>query len=378
MATEIERLSRLIGDIYDAALDPSRWYETLHNLAGFVGGSGSTLYFTNTLRLTGASQYDWGIDPSFKQSYFDTYIKFDPTTPARFLFDVEQVYSTVDIVPYDEFLETRFYKEWGKPQNMIDMIQATLDKTATSFSACGVILSEKEGPADGETYRRMRLVVPHIRRAALIGNAIDLRKSEAAQFADTLDGLSAGMFLVDETGRIVHANASGQAMLLEGSLLRSPEGRLTTNESNIERGLYEVFAAAAGGDEAVGTRGIAVPLLARDGERYVAHVLPLTSGARRRAGAAYSAVAAVFVHKAALDTPSPPEIIAKTFKLTPAELRVLLAIVNIGGVPEVAAALGVADTTVKTHLGRLFEKTGTGRQADLVKLVAEFSNPLLN
>ena len=378
MAPEVERLSRLIGDIYDAALDPSRWYDTLQNLAGFVGGSGSTLYFTNTLRLTGASQYDWGIDPSFKQSYFDTYIKFDPTTPARFMFDVEQVYSTVDIVPYDEFLETRFYKEWGKPQGIIDMIQATLDKTATSFSACGVILSEEEGPADGETYRRMRLVVPHIRRAALIGNAIDLRKSEAAQFADTLDGLSAGMFLVDETGRIVHANASGQAMLAQGSVLRSPEGRLTTNESNIERGLYDVFAAATGGDEAVGTRGIAVPLLARDGERYVAHVLPLTSGARRRAGAAYAAVAAVFVHKAALDTPSPPEIIAKTFKLTPAELRVLLAIVNIGGVPEVAAALGVADTTVKTHLGRLFEKTGTGRQADLVKLVAEFSNPLLN
>jgi DNA-binding CsgD family transcriptional regulator/PAS domain-containing protein len=378
MAPEVERLSRLIGEIYDAALDPSRWYDTLRNLAGFVGGSGSTLYFTNTLRLTGASQYDWGIDPSFKQSYFDTYIKFDPTTPARFMFDVEQVYSTVDIVPYDEFLETRFYKEWGKPQSMIDMIQATLDKTATSFSACGVILGEKEGPANGETYRRMRLVVPHIRRAALIGNAIDLRKSEAAQFADTLDGLSAGMFLVDETGRIVHANASGQAMLAEASVLRSPEGRLTTNESSIERGLYDVFAAAAGGDEAVGTRGIAVPLMARDGERYVAHVLPLTSGARRRTGADYAAVAAVFVHRAALDTPSPPEIIAKTFKLTPAELRVLLAIVNIGGVPEVAAALGIADTTVKTHLGRVFEKTGTGRQADLVKLVAEFSNPLLN
>ena len=378
MAPEVERLSRLIGEIYDAALDPSRWYDTLRSFAGFVGGSGSTLYFTNTLRLTGASQYDWGIDPRFKQSYFDTYIKFDPTAAAQFMFDVEQVYSTVDIVSYDEFLETRFYKEWGKPQGMIDMIQATLDKTATSFSACGVILSEKEGPADGETYGRMRLVVPHIRRAALIGNAIDLRKSEAAQFADTLDGLSAGMFLVDETGRIVHANASGQAMLAQGSVLRSPEGRLTTNESNVERGLYDVFAAASGGDEAVGTRGIAVPLLARDGERYVAHVLPLTSGSRRRAGAAYSAVAAVFVHKAALDTPSPPEIIAKTFKLTPAELRVLLAIVNIGGVPEVAAALGVADTTVKTHLGRLFEKTGTGRQADLVKLVAEFSNPLLN
>jgi len=38
--------------------------------------------------------------------------------------------------------------------------------------------------------------------------------------------------------------------------------------------------------------------------------------------------------------------------------------------------LGVADTTVKTHLRRLFEKTGTNRQADLVKLVAGYSMPL--
>jgi DNA-binding CsgD family transcriptional regulator len=44
--------------------------------------------------------------------------------------------------------------------------------------------------------------------------------------------------------------------------------------------------------------------------------------------------------------------------------------------PEVAAALGVAATTIKTHLNRLFDKTGACRQADLVKLVAGFSTPL--
>ena len=106
-------------------------------------------------------------------------------------------------------------------------------------------------------------------------------------------------------------------------------------------------------------------------------MLPLTSGARRRAGTSYAAVAALFVHKAALEIPSPPEAIAKTFKLTPSELRVLLAIVEVGGVPETAAALGIGEATVKTHLLRLFAKTGTGRQAELVKLVAGFSNPLV-
>jgi DNA-binding CsgD family transcriptional regulator len=63
--------------------------------------------------------------------------------------------------------------------------------------------------------------------------------------------------------------------------------------------------------------------------------------------------------------------------LTPRELRVLFAIVEVGGVPEVAEVLGVSAETVKTHLARLFEKTGASRQADLVKLVATFSNPLL-
>jgi DNA-binding CsgD family transcriptional regulator len=106
-------------------------------------------------------------------------------------------------------------------------------------------------------------------------------------------------------------------------------------------------------------------------------VLPLTSGARRRAGTSYAAAAAVFVHKAALEVPSTPEVIAKMFKLTPSELRVLLAIVEVGGVAETADALGIGPGTVKTHLLRVFAKTGTGRQAELVKLIAGFSNPLV-
>jgi DNA-binding CsgD family transcriptional regulator len=129
---------------------------------------------------------------------------------------------------------------------------------------------------------------------------------------------------------------------------------------------------------AVGTEGIDLPLRAQDGTRYVAHVLPLTSGVRRRAGIAYSAVAALFIRKSTIEVPATPEVIARAYHLTPTELRVLLAIVEVGRVPEVAVALGVAESTVKTHLGHLFEKTGVTRQADLVKIVAGFSTPFAN
>jgi len=63
--------------------------------------------------------------------------------------------------------------------------------------------------------------------------------------------------------------------------------------------------------------------------------------------------------------------------LTPTELRVLLAVAGIGGVSEVANALGVSAETVKTHLSRVFQKTRSKRQADLVRIVGSFANPVV-
>ena len=40
--------------------------------------------------------------------------------------------------------------------------------------------------------------------------------------------------------------------------------------------------------------------------------------------------------------------------------------------------LGLSEATVRTHLRRLYAKTGTSRQADLVKLVAGYANPLVS
>src|SRR4029453_12938388 len=95
---------------------------------------------------------------------------------------------------------------------------------------------------------------------------------------------------------------------------------------------------------------ISVTLIGKDGQRYIAHALPLASLTRRRAGAAYAAAAVLFVRKVALQA-SFPKVIGQTFKLTPAEVRVLLGIVEVGGIPEVAAALGVANATVRSHVG---------------------------
>jgi DNA-binding CsgD family transcriptional regulator len=374
---EAEIVSALVGDIYDAALDPALWSGVLGQVSRFVGGPASGLYSKDATTKTGVIFYDdGGIDPHYKRLYFENYVKLDPSTTNHFFAEIDKPISTADIMPYDEFIETRFYKEWARPQGLVDHVTAALDKSATSVAMFGVFRHERDGLIDDEAKRRMRLIAPHVRRAALIGRVIDLKTAEAATFADTLDRLAAGMFLVDADGRIVHGNAAGHAMLAAGDVLHAAGDKLAAGDAQADQTLRRVFAASGHGDDAVGVKGIAVPLAARDGERYVAHVLPLTSGTRRQAVRSYRAAAALFVHKAALVTPAPPEVIAKTFNLTPTELRVLLAVVEVGGAPEVAEALGIGETTVRFHLRRLFEKTGAKRQADLVKIVAGFAGPL--
>jgi DNA-binding CsgD family transcriptional regulator len=191
---------------------------------------------------------------------------------------------------------------------------------------------------------------------------------EAATLADTLDCLGAGLFLLDATGRIVHANASAHALLRQRTVVSALEGRLVACDADATHALKEIVAGAG--------EARALPLRARDGEHCIAHVLPLASGVRPRAGASDPAVA-LLVHKVAFDLRSPPEAIAGLYGLTPSEMRVLRAIVDVGGVRESAEALGIAEATVKTHLHRLFSKTGTTRQAELVKLVAGFASPVV-
>ena len=374
---EATRLLDLVGDIYDAALEPPLWMGVLEKAASFVGGSGASIFSQDAVNRVGSSYCQFGVDRRYEALYFDKYIKYDPLSTVYLILSVGEVSSSSLLLPPAEFFETRFYKEWAAPQGWTDNIFAILEKSPTSVGVFVVFRHERDGLADESSRRLLRLIAPHLRRAALVGKVIDLKASEAATFADVLDGLSAGVFLVDAAGRIVHANSSGRDILAADDILRSVAGRLVARDPLVNKALHDAVRAAKDGDAAIGVQGVALPLIAHDGERRIAHLLPLTSGQRRRTGAAAAATAALFVRKAAIDAPSPPEAIARAYGLTPTELRVLLALVEAGSGPGIAEALGIGESTVKTHLGRLFQKTGAKHQADLVKLVAGFSNPLI-
>ena len=374
--THGQSLSELIEAIYDAALRPDTWPDVLVKIHNFTGGVGAGIYVTNSARKIVSLSCTTGIEARYNQSYVDTYVKLDPTTVAHLLFDAGEVFSTVDVMPYDDFIRTRFYREWVRPQGLVDCANVIREKSETSYSSFCVFRHERNGLVDSEMRQRLLLLAPHVRRAALIGKAIEFNAVEAKVFKDLIDTLSVAVYLIDSSGRVVHENTAGRLMLDTGEILASISGRFMTRNEQANAALACVLEAETVGTKAGGAKSIAVPMSTPDGKHYIAHVLPLTSGQRNLTGVALRAVAAVFVCNAEFNPPSAPELIAKLYNLTPTELRVLLAIVEIGGVPKVAETLGIAETTVRTHLERLFDKTGVCRQADLVKIVAGVTSPL--
>jgi PAS domain-containing protein len=358
-----DELGGVIGSLYDAAMNPELWPDALAKVAAFVGGPAVALSPKELMGKFDDTGDRVGLDFQYMETHSQASGEFD-RLPAEPRFDVGQTVDLPDLVPSDD-RRSAWPGEWGNAAN------AVVEKPEkTKF--CDVLRDDANGAGE-EMRRRMTLVAPHVRRAVLIGKAIDRKADQAAILANILDSLSAGLFLIEADGRITLANAAGREILDADDFLRSINGRLVARGAKADQVLRGSLADK-GGD--VGNKDVTLPLTARDGEHYVAHVLPLD--ARTRPGnETRGTVAAVFVCKAALETSSSVEVIRLAYQLTRTELRVLLAIVNVGGIPDVATALGVADCTIKTHVRRLFQKTGTGRQADLVKLVAGFFTPLV-
>lgn len=369
-----EALSLVAAALYDAALDPALWRPAMQLATRFTLGSASAIYEWSIEGTSRGFIHDDGrLAPAFKSLYFQHYARIDPVLVEQRAVAIDEPFSVGDMLDLQRYRRSRFFRAWSQPDGIVDVLAAPIERTASSAVLFGVVRRLADGPADEPMRQRMRVVSPHIRRAMVIGG---LRAASAAHTTDlraTLDGLEAGVFLADAEGRLLHANTAGAQMLAEGAAMRSRNGRLAPPDAAAAGMLSEALAAARDGRTPSGDQGKAIAITGRDGTRFAAHLLPL--GLSRQAGVE-SAAAAIFIHRAALSTPVAPELVARAYGLTPAERRVLSHIVEAGSVGQAAERLRLSETTVKTHLHRIFSKTGTGRQSELVKLLAGFAGPL--
>jgi DNA-binding CsgD family transcriptional regulator/PAS domain-containing protein len=368
-----ETLSSIIGDIYDCVLNPDGWPDVLIRVTQTLDAAYTTIALAGTSDNHGrfAAQSPW--DPERMRALQDYSFDDIPGLKAAVVGDIDTPLSTLSIMSESELQQTPFFQNWAGPQGLRAGCITKFVHTPDRIGLLGVTTWADRDIVTAEDQRFLALLSPHLRRAALIGDLLDNMRVTTHLFRDTLQSLAVPVVLTDSEGAILYANTSAERMFAAGGPILRQGKTIQAQNPSIGGALLQAIASAAS-DVSLGSKGIGLPVSATGKPPAVAYVLPLTQGTAR--AAFQPACAAVFVSTTTSASPLPEAVLTTLFELTPAEARVLVTIGGGMSPAKSAVSLGVSENTLKTHLNRIYAKTGRSRQADLVKLVSEIGTPL--
>lgn len=359
-------LSHLIGDIYDCALDPSLWPQALEDAATHFDAKVTSIFAIEPLSSGIVFAQMWGQDPSVAAADAEKYNPVNPFITAGWHSQIDEPFCLRSVMDPQEFRCTRFYKEFMITKGWFDFVGATLQKSAQRYTAMSAALAEEQGEATERQLEIMRLLAPHVRRALTIQETLDFKDRRLFDLRGALDLAPSPIFLLDERGELQEANRAAERFLAEEKAARIARGHLFFTDAGVAAQVAVALAAAVRGE----TKTAATAALQMaSGRAFAMDMLPLTRPLWQAASASSRAVLALFLQEVGALQPLPGEVLVKLYGLTPAETRLLVLLAQAMTLREAADTLGAGKATVKSHLQSVFEKTGTRRQAEAVKLV---------
>lgn len=359
--------SRILDAVYDAATAFERWPVALERLGQAFGCSYVGLLDRN-LRTNEGRATAIGIDPQGQREYFEVWSKHDLLRLWTRTYRPGAVETDREILPRTDLVRSDYYNCFLKPRDMHVVMRITLaaeDGFRKFISFTRPTSLGDYGTADIEQCRRL---MPHLQRAARVAQCVEDSSLKLTAFSDVLEQSAKGVLMLDRTGRVVFANRAARAMTEAscGLTLRRERIEATVRDNNAA--LQRLVAGATGTvDRPETARGGVLRLAAtEEGPGLSVAVAPLGSIG---SWSGRSPVAVVLISDPRADSRRPESMLRELFGLTAAETRVADRLMG-GDSPEQAAeAIGVSITTVRWHLASLYRKTGTNRQADLVRLL---------
>lgn len=360
-------LLSLIDDIYGAAADEAGWPAVMLRLAdAFDAGDASLSAVSDTT-------VPWLVaprsDPEFLASYAAYYHPLNLFWRHASQLPTGQVAYDAMVLPREKLQASEFYNDWSCPQGYRHVMGTTLlveDGLRVEFVVPG---KHAFGPRQIKLHQT---IAPHLTRAMQLTHRLGHERMDHAVAAQALDRLSQAVMMLDAESRVLFANRAANTLF--GNGLNLAGGILQAGVSGQNRELHRMVAGCscetpdnAGGEIAI----------SRGAGRLALALLVIPAKSQPAWLASRNPCAMIFATDP--ETTAAPGIVflQNQFGLTPAEAVLTRELLKGDGIKAAAMRIGIAEPTARTQLSSVLAKTGTSRQAELVRLVLNADSRLL-
>ena len=349
-----------IDEIYDAGFDRNLFPALLRKILTAMGAQCGFLAWVD-MENQARFESQFGNDPVFLQSYAETYAAHDilqPTLQAAAEGVVMQAY---DHLQTREVRDSIFYKEWLAPQGIVDNLAVNLIKREQMFAPLAILRTGDAPPFDADDIARLNAIVPHLKRAIYMQSRLIHQANLVSGYQRITSGARNGLVLLDDSLRVLDIDRTTQAL----TGLRADQA--------LGPAAFDKALAATIQDKAP----VAIELRPEDGEGVT--LLCVAQPLARDAFGDFAGGAGVAhaVHVLRVDQPASIAFasMAELYGLTPTEVRVMADAFAHADLTAIGDRLGMAKATARTHLHRLYDKTGTQGFAGLCLLAHRFALP---
>jgi DNA-binding CsgD family transcriptional regulator len=361
-------LNEVIDLVYTAAAEPTAWMPFLRGVGALTASDVVPFMVWDYARRDGQCVRVHPLDDRTIQEYatwapHNPYVRQNPRLAPGQIRIIEAA--------EPQIRTSAFYNEWLRPRLGVGHnLAITLFSDADMSVQLSPLRDARKPPYGAREANILRTLSPHLLRALTIERKLAFVATEHGGGAEALDRAPTGMFLLDGRGRVVFLNRAAQAIVDQGDGLGlDAKGTLVAARSAEWSRLKTLIAGACATGAGRGIAAGGALRVSRPSERRAYQVLVSPLRHRPLLLSPISPCAIVFAAEPDRSPNGSEEALRELYGLTPAEGRVARLLAEGQRVSEIADTLSVREATVRTHVKRLLEKTGSRTQADLMRIL---------
>jgi DNA-binding CsgD family transcriptional regulator/PAS domain-containing protein len=359
------KLADLLDLIYHAAIDSDGWNPLLRRLASMTDCTAAGITIEHPVSGRGRPITYFGFDTGHVQRAFDHYLPMNPLFKVSRSMTTGFIVANGDVIAPRDFVMTDFYNGWARPQGIGSPLTLVLDHDATFYCPLTLVRPDGKGEALPTHRKLLRTLSPHLTRAMKVHLRLETAHARLEATDAVFENAALAVFLLDAAGRVIFCNRRAEGYLQDGAVLAAEGGALTATDARQDLLLQHALSRASASTAPSGTE---LTITGYNQSKLALSVTPVPAAGPTAFYGKSRVCCAVMVSDPHVRHASTVRKLAQTHGLTQAEMRVLDVMLTGAGSVQAAADLGISAETARTHLKRIFSKTGTNRQAELMRL----------